>query len=689
MNFDWKSEVDLIRDNFSILINKYNNVDSIEISTIEKIYDNLSLYVDKNVLPQCLKISSKDAEVSRNSRLQGNKRFSEDEFQKSIESYYKALLHAPKDSKSLVLAYGNISANLFHQKKFKQSIFYIDLALKSSDSEEYCVDWRDKLKRRKHQCLIELRKCTNDRLSSIYFLKNGTSESNEDPLKNHEYRELEESENCDKFKIEIDSFTSKVRCHIYPKKGRGLVAVETIEPGETIIAERPYVKVLLKPFELLYCHFCLRCLSHVRLPCIECTNVFYCSSKCRQEAWTVFHEYECKFLPFLHEFGIGHLALRIFLIADWSEILDCNKNLDLNANVRADSNQFDLMKMQCDYRSLHSLIDNISDADFETFQSFLITSIMIAVLLEKMECLIKRYSGLKISTIQLIKTGLYNLFRIVSNASSISDLHSEVNSQNSSNILDCRVIAAAIYPSISLLNHNCNPNIVSLFKAGCINLIKAAKRIEPGEEIFNCYGIHFSDYNLEERQQMLQSQYRFRCECEVCCEEKDLQLKYPNLDSKASFIAHLSENLSEISAKSLEKIGSKLIQWNSEEICLRFKLRLSEIFDQISNVFYQTFGNVQRARFYRQFCADLKSKIYGDFSVQFLLETIKLCDLIFESYKTSKCSKNEMLSFIKKSVSSLEVLINYSDSYNLIDLDEVPDYFETEIQRLNQRLNTV
>lgn len=49
--------------------------------------------------------------------------------------------------------------------------------------------------------------------------------------------------------------------------------------------------------------------------CWYCVNCLYCSEECRDEAYHLFHKWECKSLNFLHNLGVGHLVLRTTIIA--------------------------------------------------------------------------------------------------------------------------------------------------------------------------------------------------------------------------------------------------------------------------------------------------------------------------------------------------------------------------------------
>jgi hypothetical protein len=84
-------------------------------------------------------------------------------------------------------------------------------------------------------------------------------------------------------------------------------------------------------------------------------------------------------------------------------------------------------------------------------------------------------------------------------------------------------LGGGVYPTVSLCNHSCNPNVVR-HSAGRTCIVRAVRTIKKGEEIVDNYGPHFLSDNLEERQKHLETQYFFRCTCEACTE------KWPTVD---------------------------------------------------------------------------------------------------------------------------------------------------------------
>lgn len=81
--------------------------------------------------------------------------------------------------------------------------------------------------------------------------------------------------------------------------------------------------------------------------------------------------------------------------------------------------------------------------------------------------------------------------------------------------IESQRIFTAIFPRISMFNHSCNPNIRNRFNNKEL-MVYARRGIEVGDEILNCYGPNNKLNLREERQELLNQQYHFQCDCLSC-----------------------------------------------------------------------------------------------------------------------------------------------------------------------------
>uniref|UniRef100_F7FRC7 [histone H3]-lysine(4) N-trimethyltransferase n=1 Tax=Monodelphis domestica TaxID=13616 RepID=F7FRC7_MONDO len=74
-------------------------------------------------------------------------------------------------------------------------------------------------------------------------------------------------------------------------------------------------------------------------------------------------------------------------------------------------------------------------------------------------------------------------------------------------------VGVGLYPSMSLLNHSCDPNCVIVFEGPSL-FLRAVRDIQQGEELTICY----LDVLMPsaERQKQLKEQYCFDCDCPGC-----------------------------------------------------------------------------------------------------------------------------------------------------------------------------
>lgn len=76
-------------------------------------------------------------------------------------------------------------------------------------------------------------------------------------------------------------------------------------------------------------------------------------------------------------------------------------------------------------------------------------------------------------------------------------------------------IGAALYTTLALFNHSCNPSIVRYFKNTEVHVV-SIRNLKPGERISENYGPLYSQNVKAERQKKLKDFYWFDCNCEAC-----------------------------------------------------------------------------------------------------------------------------------------------------------------------------
>lgn len=97
------------------------------------------------------------------------------------------------------------------------------------------------------------------------------------------------------------------------------MAARDIKAGEIISVSKPYAincNTELQPY--LFCCHCMK-LRWDSIPCNSCGWCFFCSDKCREEAWQQYHDMECAVMPMIRHTAdhqhLRQLAVRTLIIA--------------------------------------------------------------------------------------------------------------------------------------------------------------------------------------------------------------------------------------------------------------------------------------------------------------------------------------------------------------------------------------
>lgn len=485
-------------------------------------------------------------------RQLGNDKFKTGDDAGAFELYSKSILFAPPNSPEIALAYANRSATEFHLEHFKDCIMDINQAI----SHGYSEHGRYKLLARKGKCLMKLQKyidaikTLNEALNMLeklekvphskkIALKQDVQESLSSSLKLCRLQEssqldlkedlltIEKSNSEGAMSIQMSSTSSsasslpsltcgeshilscasnKIKMQTSNAKGRHVIAVEDVYKGDTLFVEKPVAFVILPPCSLSHCSHCCASIS-APIPCNECILAVYCSEVCRLNSWNQYHRYECYGgLHLLESVGIAHLALKIILISS-----------------------------MCDrYKEVVHLETHLKDMRPEDLYQYVLTATLLTLYLENFTDYFITGSPLHLDTSLSLSNDvghrmLLHIGQLICNGHAITKLGITESTQESlteSTTPECRNgevvsqeqvrIATAIFPSASMMNHSCDPNIINSFSDQFL-IVRAAKDIPSGTEVLNCYGPHFRRMRTEDRKQALSEQYHFDCVCSACC----------------------------------------------------------------------------------------------------------------------------------------------------------------------------
>ncbi|KZC11015.1 SET and MYND domain-containing protein 4 [Dufourea novaeangliae] len=340
----------------------------------------------------------------------------------------------------------------------------------------------------------------------------------------------------------LKSCSDAVALEFDEKRGRRLVASRNIKAGSVLIVEPPFASSTNKEAldrNCLHCHASFKSRSTVKIPCYSCRTVSFCSEKCRKEAWRTYHRYECSLFDFFYEGNSSEqtqrqashllLAYRMMVIGSLSSGATKmhNNNAGENdipflnddylrcqaASANKESSELGISEIYKseDYRTVLGLETHCTTLEpnvnlIRAIEAIFLTKCFTSVL-SKMDvvCLKETFLSLAVGMLHHLQAVNCNAYEIVEN------VYNE-----KTHVWEPREIGGAIYPSVSLVNHSCYPNIVRhSYPAGMV-VVRTLRFIGKGSEILDCYGPHFLSEGRLQRREYLWKKYRFLCECEAC-----------------------------------------------------------------------------------------------------------------------------------------------------------------------------
>jgi len=265
----------------------------------------------------------------------------------------------------------------------------------------------------------------------------------------------------------------KVELVEIPGKGRGLRTKQSLKIGELILKEDPYACVVMNANSKATCHWCLNFAAFgmqgtKMSKCSGCNYARYCDRDCQKKAWKE-HKCECKAVRCVHP-GLPSDKTKMVAQMLWKKLrgeketgLVKIKDLSTHVSDLDEEKQKDLDDHVYDFGDYFGY-DDLPENDED----------------------------------------LRHLFAAIDcNAIGINDSRG------------VQVLAVALYPTCSMMNHDCDPSAVAV-NNGKILEVRALKEMQVGDEITISYVDGAS--TKKERQERLRKTYFFDCCCKFCTE---------------------------------------------------------------------------------------------------------------------------------------------------------------------------
>ncbi|KAG9268984.1 histone-lysine N-methyltransferase SMYD3-like [Astyanax mexicanus] len=257
-------------------------------------------------------------------------------------------------------------------------------------------------------------------------------------------------------------------------KAGAVIQIKENEGGDAIDLQScaPFTFCVARNFLQSACHNCVRT-GEKLLRCSQCKIARYCSVRCQKESWAE-HKTECRCLKRVHP-RIPPDSVRLTARIIFRLVSD----------------------PQADAAELYSLSEHQSHLEDMSDDQRAGLSDLCRVL--------DMYLGEENANPALPThlTPINLLARVTCNCFSISNG-------------ELQDIGVGLYPSMSLLNHDCRPNCVMVFLGKRLQL-RAVRNIQPTEELT----ISYTEVLVPrvERRTQLQQQYHFQCQCQRCTTE--------------------------------------------------------------------------------------------------------------------------------------------------------------------------
>ncbi|XP_075232521.1 protein-lysine N-methyltransferase SMYD4-like [Lycorma delicatula] len=439
--------------------------------------------------------NDKNLNVAKQLKTDGNKAFQANDYSNALFKYSKSVLKCPQDNgeslQELAIVLANRFAVFYHIGEHQKALDNINAAFESGYPSSLYYKVYDRKARcllalKQHKSAIEAFRCTLTTLDDAKLPLERRQKWQKDvqimlamlsknPVKDVFFTLLNTTITCMNFTKAIHLNKNYTDCHL---------------------------EILISPY-----------------PCPKCSNVAFCSKMCQNVAMTSHHVFECSILPTLWASGASitcHMALRMFTQKNLEYFKEIKSSLK-QENVHLEKNNFD----DNDYRSVYYLERNESQRSVEDFLQrthmavFLFKCLKTAGFFINSDSNEEKDSQLSDDELYIGGLMLHNLQFLQFNAHEVSELDIKDDGIDKATSL---FLGGAIYPTLSLFNHSCNPAIVRYFQ-GTTVICRAIRTTFEGEMVAENYGPNFTQTPKNERQDILKRQYWFNCNCVACKED--------------------------------------------------------------------------------------------------------------------------------------------------------------------------
>ena len=263
-------------------------------------------------------------------------------------------------------------------------------------------------------------------------------------------------------------------------------------------------------------------------------QAIYCQEKCRLEAQRKYHRYECPCMPEIHCNLDDPLLHNFYLVFK----LICQIGPDeLYARFQQHGHGQDEPILKCAIPGCDPITGLYDSSTYETVYNlmstvnaqegyyFVLVAIIMSYTLRWNSDFFAHIDDQDVESFQAYIATLMlhhfegfrrNLFSFEQVLNSVQDGGNDCKHEDDMIIL--KNYAVGVLPTMSLLNHSCDPNAV-LVTSGAFgkSAIVTVRRVREGEQLLISYGPHYGDcQGTSSRRETLEIAYGFMCKCNAC-----------------------------------------------------------------------------------------------------------------------------------------------------------------------------
>lgn len=496
------------------------------------------------------RISRKGASEAEKFRNEGNRLYREKKLEQALLAYNYSILAAPhpgldgqaqgSQHEGLSLAFANRSAVLYEMSQYKSAMADAERAITFG----YPPSKRHRLHERRAKCLQAMGKMEEanavleEILSGIATMSLDEKEAT--ALKNNISKLKSKCNNKQSVtpaslryqhvfytgpthpppvshpRPDVPCLSDAISIQYTPIRGRHLVAMRDIQPGEVLVQEDALAATTKLDATLRsYCSTCLRrCPSP--LPCPTCSLVVFCSEECQNNGVKGYHRAECAALPALVSLQLDPAAALAFRVLSSTNLPALRTKVA--ALMKEGNSPKPMLNVERDYRTLYHLEGHATArSESQLQETAAIACVLTRILFENCPSFLMDDAG-DSSTVtedDIVLVG-GQLMRLILGLECNIHLTKEAEVSNSGmNKGRGQEVGWSVYSALSFVNHSCVPNTLSSFH-GKVKFLYSINIIPRGAEITDSYGERYVSHTRTQRRSALQQHYYFCCGCAAC-----------------------------------------------------------------------------------------------------------------------------------------------------------------------------